>query len=418
MARRRLGIGEHGEVLIAAHGKGQFVARAQVRDVDGRVRQVKAVADSKSAAKRALLRRLEDRRDPGAQGVHRDMTIDELATMWLAHRTAHGQARGKGPLAPQTLASYNNAIKDLIRPTLGSVRLGDIRVSLLDNAFAQIESGADRAAERAARGKPVKGRSTGLARTALKQMLDLAVRHGALQGNPMTIVEPTSIAPRGGKDVQHLSVSAVHRLRQSVRREVLRVPDQRMPNRDLEEWIDFLLATGCRDGEALATRWCDLDLTADAPTLRVCGTLLEPRKGYVAKLGRQDVTKSRAERTLVLPDHAVAVVTARRDRSEFTAPTDPVFATGQGNWISPANLRTRLRKAIGTDPELAGTTPHTLRRSVGTLIAHEVGLDAAREQLGHSDPSVTFQHYVGRRSVAPDLRDVLDAFFAPLGPAT
>ncbi len=412
MARRRLAIGEHGEIYVAAHPEGRWMARVQVRDADGRLRQVKAIGDSKSAAKRALTRRLQERGDPGVRGVHRDMTIDELATYWLAHRAAHGKSRGKGPLAPQTLSAYNNAINDLIRPALGSVRVGEVKVGLLDTTFARIESGADRATL----DKLANGRSTAQARTALKQMLDLAVRHGALQGNPMGIVEPTSIAPRGGKDVQYLTVPLVLHLRASVRRQTLRIPDQRMPNVDLEEWVDFLLATGCRDGEALATRWCDLDLTANAPTLKVCGTLLEPRTGYVEKLCRQDATKSRSERTLILPDWIVAVVRARQDRSQFTAPEDPVFATGNGTWVSPANLRTRLRKAIGTDPSLTGTTPHTLRRSVGTLIAHEVGLDAAREQLGHSDPSVTFQHYVGRRTVGPDLRDVLDAFFAPLPP--
>jgi hypothetical protein len=48
---------------------------------------------------------------------------------------------------------------------------------------------------------------------------------------------------------------------------------------------------------------------------------------------------------------------------------------------------------------------------VGTLLAHEVSLDAAREQLGHRDPSVTYRHYVGKRLVAPDVRTVLDRLF-------
>lgn len=60
-----------------------------------------------------------------------------------------------------------------------------------------------------------------------------------------------------------------------------------------------------------------------------------------------------------------------------------------------------------------GTTLHTLRRTVGTLIAHEVSLDAARDQLGHRDPSITYRRYVGKRLVAPDLRTTLNEFFAP-----
>jgi integrase len=253
-------------------------------------------------------------------------------------------------------------------------------------------------------------------------MLDLAVRHGAIESNPMNIVAPTGRAARAGRGVTFLTVERAVHLRHVVRRDVQRVPGRRMPNRDLEEWVDFVLGTGCRDGEVLAVRWRDVCL--DVPTIHVCGTVVEPRGDLVPFLVRQPRTKSRVERTLLLPEHVASMLAARRARSSFTGPEDPVFATSRGTLISPANVRTRLRRAVQDDDLLRGASPHLLRRSVGTLIAHEAGLDAAREQLGHSDPSVTFQHYVGRRAVAPDLRRVLDSFFAelpalptaPLGP--
>ncbi|WP_340539160.1 hypothetical protein [Nocardioides sp. GXZ039] len=59
-------------------------------------------------------------------------------------------------------------------------------------------------------------------------------------------------------------------------------------------------------------------------------------------------------------------------------------------------------------------SPHTRRRTVGTLLTHDVGLDAAREQLAHSDGSITYQHYVGKRPIAPDLRPTLDRLFGLL----
>jgi integrase len=105
----------------------------------------------------------------------------------------------------------------------------------------------------------------------------------------------------------------------------------------------------------------------------------------------------------------------RMRRQPPASPDHPVFGTRTGNWISPANMRTHLRAAIDraratgdpVDQELGGTTLHTLRRTVGTLIAHEASLDAAREQLGHRDPSITYRRYVGKRSLAPDLHDTL-----------
>jgi integrase len=196
----------------------------------------------------------------------------------------------------------------------------------------------------------------------------------------------------------------------------MRVRDGRMPNLDLEEFVDLLLGTGCREGEGLAIRPIDLtDLDGDLPILHVRGTLIEPRKGYVDKLHRQDTTKTRDDRRLILPDATARMLRERMRRQPPASREHPVFGARTGNWISPANMRARLRSAIERaratgdplDQELEGTTLHTLRRTVGTLVAHEVSLDAAREQLGHRDPSITYRHYVGKRSLAPDLRDTL-----------
>jgi len=89
-----------------------------------------------------------------------------------------------------------------------------------------------------------------------------------------------------------------------------------------------------------------------------------------------------------------------------------VFASARGAWLWPNNVRTRLRSAFAETP-YAGLEPHTLRRTVGTLLTHEAGVDVARDLLGHSDPSVTFQHYTGPRRIAPDVRHLLDRFFVP-----
>jgi integrase len=176
--------------------------------------------------------------------------------------------------------------------------------------------------------------------------------------------------------------------------------------------VDFILGTGCRIGEALAVRWSDLDLTGGTPTVHVCGTLIEPRGKYVEKLFRQPKPKSGDYRTLILPRHVVEMLVERRLRTRWSGPDDPVFASSaSGQWVWPNNIRTRLRDATDGVQGLAGITPHTLRRTVGTLIAHERGTDAARDQLGHTDGSVTGTFYVAKREVAPDLRVILDRFF-------
>lgn len=219
-------------------------------------------------------------------------------------------------------------------------------------------------------------------------MLGLAARHGALQSSPMPLVEKPARAPR---EVQALDVDAVRRLRRVVDPDHQRTPGHRGPNHDLADLVDVLLGTGMRIGEVLALRWQDVDLVGDPPTVHVSATLLEPRRGHVATLTRQGGTKSGQDRTLILPGAVVDALAARRSRTTWDRPHDPVFASRTGTWLWPNNIRTRLRQAVSGIGGLEGTTPHTLRRTVGTLVAHEAGLDATREQLGHSDPSVTYQ---------------------------
>ncbi|WP_244931097.1 tyrosine-type recombinase/integrase [Nocardioides sp. W7] len=344
MPQNRIPRGEHSSIATARQPDGRWLARAQVRNADGRISSVRALADTKGAATRLLQRNLAARSDPGTQGIRRDTTLEALAEIWIAHRAEHGKSRSEGPLAPQTLAIYANEIRQVVIPALGQVHV---------------------------------------------------------------------------REVKFLTVEQANHLRRRVRRDTIRIPDQRMPNADLEDLVDLILGTGCREGEALATRRCDVDLDGPLPLLHVGGTIVNPRAGYVTTLHRQDWTKTREDRTLILPD---AVVKMLRQRLALL-PADgetPVFRARTGNWLHPSNLRTRLRTALTRveeppselDLAIAGTTFHTLRRTVGTLIAHEISLDAARDQLEHRDPSITFRHYVGRRATAPDLRATLDRLLA------
>lgn len=414
MPQIRIPRGSHGDITTKQMADGRWAARAQVRDVDGRVRSVRATARTKSAAIRLLERRLQDRVDPSINGITGDTTFEDLAALWLQHRRDHGKVKTKGLLAPQTLATYQHDVDQVIIPAIGQVRVREATIPFLDRLFADVEHGRKHGDYRARTG----GRSTRQLRVVLGGMLALAVTHGALPANPIRDVSQSSRQPN--PEVKYLTVDQARRLRERVHRTAMRVPGRRMPNRDLEDLIDLLLGTGCREGEALAIRPMDLtDLEGPTPTLHICGTVIEPRKGYINRLHRQSRTKTGDDRRLILPD---AVTTMLRERMRLDppdTPESPIFASGTGNWLSPANLRTRLRTALDRTPDtshpldatLPGTTLHTLRRTVGTLIAHDVSLDAARDQLGHRDPSITYRHYVGKRLVAPDLRSTLDQFF-------
>jgi integrase len=177
-----------------------------------------------------------------------------------------------------------------------------------------------------------------------------------------------------------------------------------------------LLGTGMRIGEALVLEWADLDLHADVPCVRVAATLVEPRRDaatgqvFVAVLHRQSMTKTGVARGIALPCAAVEMLT-RRGAALRQHERQPVFAHAGGGWLWPNNVRTKLRGVVAGTP-LVGTSPHTLRRTVGTLVAHGEGLDAARDVLGHRDPSVTARHYIADTGRVVDVRNALDPVFA------
>lgn len=416
MPQNRIPRGGRGQIRVRQQPDGRWTARVQVRDIDGRIRSVRATEKSKGAATRAIERRLDDRIDASITGIKANTTYGALAGYWLQHRQDHGKVRTSGPLAPQTLAAYNTEIEHVIIPAIGQVQVRETSVPFLDRLFADIEHGRSHGNYQPREG----GRSTRQLRVVLGGMIGLAVAHGALAGNPIRDAAPS--ARQVKTDVEYLTVEQALRLRSRLQRSAMRIEGRRMPNLDLEEFVNLLLGTGCREGEGLAIRPIDLsDLDGDLPVLHVRGTLIEPRKGYVATLHRQDTTKTREDRRLILPDATARMLQERMLRHPPASRESPVFGTRTGNWISPANMRTRLRSAIERvlatgdplDKELDRTTLHTLRRTVGTLLAHEVSLDAAREQLGHRDPSITYRHYVGKRPLAPDLRDTLSQLVGP-----
>lgn len=211
----------------------------------------------------------------------------------------------------------------------------------------------------------------------------------------MLLVAPTKQA---SKVVDGLTVVDALALQQLVSPETTRKGMGRRQNLDLSDFVAFALGTGCRIGEVLAVRWCDLVLDDSAPCVLVSGTLLEPRGGI--PLTRSPMTKGGESRRLLIPEGLVSVLRARRDQLKSAGrdpkPDEAVFSTRTGNWVSPANIRTRLRSAVANDPLLVGTTPHTLRRTVATEIREDMGLDAARRQLGHVDPGITGQRYIVR----------------------
>lgn len=177
--------------------------------------------------------------------------------------------------------------------------------------------------------------------------------------------------------------------------------------RQLPEFVDVLMSTGCRPNEVLSLRWSDVDLLADPPTMTITGTMIDHGAVKGEALHRQDERKGDAPaHTVILPKLAVEALTTLF--GDAAGPDSPVFSNRDGGWMSLANMRRSLRAAL--PEELRWVTPRSFRPTVATVVRDNLGPPEAQAQLSHAKLATTERHYLERRTVGPDARKALDQF--------
>ena len=248
-------------------------------------------------------------------------------------------------------------------------------------------------------------------RTVLGMMLGLATEQGAIAANPVRSLARMS---RGGKkEVLTLSVEDIAILRAEVR--AWQTENRPGPkDADLGDIVDLLLATGCRSGEVLALRLCDIDF--ERGTATVNGTLRYRKGKGNGGVYRQPKPKTdSSHRSLLLPEFALEMLRNRVERVNAD-PAAPVFPARGGGWKHPHNVRRQWRK-VRARAGYDWVIPHTFRKTVASAVYAELDLHTASAVLGHSSDKVTKDHYVAKAPQAPDVRSVLDAFAPQDDPA-
>jgi integrase len=391
--RPPLPIGSYGQIRTRRVRPGAVRAFAQFRDLDGRTRQVSATGTSEPAAERALRAKLAER---NTATVGADITPDtkfrDTAERFLEEIAAAVQA---GTRSPGTLGQYRSLSDRHVLPALGALRLRECTTGRVDRVLALI-------AERA--GAP----TAKSCRTVISGVLRFAARHDAVTTNATRGTRAISTKPR-------------HKPRALTPAECGRwlarlAADEQAVRRDLIDLTGFMLAVGCRIGEALAVAWDDVDL--DVGTVRIDWTVCRV-KGE--PLFRKRVKTDAGFRTLRLPVFAVSMLRHRAaelyvlatgtlpgpaepavggttvvalDASDPAGSAyepdlsgvdvaaavarlgdSPVFPDTRGGWRDPSNTRRALRQARGTE-EFAWVTSHVFRKTAATIL-DEAGLTAA-----------------------------------------
>lgn len=215
----------------------------------------------------------------------------------------------------------------------------------------------------------------------------LALREGLVSGDlTRALVLPVR---RGGRrwDVRE---------RRSLNREELTRLLEEIPP-DYQALFTLLASTGLRIFEAIGLRWCDVDLDARPPYLRVRQAIV---KGIVG------APKSRhGARTIPLTDDLGRRLCQLRPAD--AKPEDLVFRNGRGRPLAPNNLRNRILGPAATRAGVPGIGLHTLRHTCASLLI-ERGTSPLRLQrwMGHHAAAYTLDTY--GHLIDDELGDALD----------
>lgn len=354
-----------------------------------RSRRFMTVRGTKSDAERCLAEALHQR-DTGVEIMPGKLTVADYLRRWLRDYATHN-------VAPSTLQRYASIIDNHLIPTLGSLRLRDLRPAHIQAAYGRALTPGGRADSTAGALAP---------RTVLKhhrllhEALSHAVRWQLIARNPADAVT----APRPGR-TEFRALSA---------EEAAALLEAADPT-PLFSLLYLSLATGARQGELLALRWEDVDL--DRGAMQIVRTA---RRHAGRGIVYRSPKSHRSQRPIALSPESVTILREHRgsqvEQRLLLGPaysdSGLVFATAAGDPLDDSNVR-RAFAGIARQAGFQRLRFHDLRHTAATLMFRAgVHPKVVSERLGHATVSLTLDTY---SHVLPDLqRDAAEAMDAVL----
>ena len=357
-------VGSWGEIHSKQLNNGRWNAETRLRLYTGESVRIRARGQSKSAATNALKAKCAERL--GASDTHALSTtspVKDLLDYWVGTKTK---------VRPQTRDRYQSVIDVHLHPAFGELRINELTPARLDAWLQAQTSGV-----------------ASSARTVLKGATSMATRYGLMPADPMAVVQAVEVEP---VEARALDVEEIPAFRAQI---------AKSGNETLIDVTDFSLATGLRAGEVLALLFADTHVDEDPPVMYMTGTLV-----YSSETGhiRQSFGKSDAAgRPIQLP--AIAVEIIRRRQEKYGA-LPMVFPSGAGTFIWENNFNRWLRDARGE--KFNWVTIHTLRKTLASLVADELGPHKAADVLGHADSRLTERVYYERNRRGVPIGEVVD----------
>lgn len=387
MSRKPLAVGELGSVSIVTTPTG-VVAEARTRDAAGKSRRLRASAPTEEEARAELAQKASELALAGRH-LSTATTLEDLLDAWLEDAVAPRAIREQ---TKQGYAVQAGTIKRLA----GALTIADLRPARLQALLEGLATYLTPA-------------NLKLMRTVLRQSLRYAVRMEVIAHSPLDSVDPVRARKKSRKK-SALTPELIDLFRTEFAAYVADGP-RYIGRRQAQIAVDIVIGLGgLRISEALAFRHSDIDFEKCVADLS--GTLV---KLLGKPIFRQDCLKGEEQRRLIaLPEDGIGMEALRAARASCLSvpsrhPDAPLLpAQRSGLWIAyntvaghfdavtrrPAMLKALQEAGLGVDD----LTPHTLRRTVATIVAdsEDDGLEVASGLLGHAHSKLTQDEYVVR----------------------
>jgi len=302
--------------------------------------------------------------DDGLGAQSGDQTIKVYLQRWLAEQTAG--------LAPSTLRRYRRDVERFVIPTLGALKLSELKARHLNKAYAEWQQ------ERYDGRKGTLSPQTILHvhRVLHRAIGDWIREEGNARPNPCDYVRK----PR-----------AEEHERMAFTRDQAKALLNASKGTNLEGAVALGLGCGMRRNEMLALRWRDVDLARSA--LVVAQSLDYDRTAPEGKRFAFKQPKSNKARGVALPAFVVDALQRHRLEQARERVCALVLADENGQPQDPDRFSLAFRRLL-KQAGLPVSGPHAMRHTYATL-ALQAGQNplAISKALGHYDPGFTLRVY-------------------------
>ena len=370
-------------VPLGARRADYWVARATVRDLDGKHRtQTKRSTKSKAEARTKLEAALRERVTPAPEhaAVKPTTKVADVARAWLAE--LDDSDRSTNTRKVYRLVCNRQVIGTPGYPSsLSSLTVREVTTGGVERFLTHVAKVSG----------PGAAKTT---RTVLRGVLDLATKHDAIPFNPVRQAGPIRVR------TERKGVRQADRPFTLAERDAVMAyadADPVAQRRDLADVVAFLAGTGARIAEVCGLRWSSLDLADGTATL---GPIVARTPGVTGLHIQKDGKSDSSTRTIKLPPWLVARLMARQVNAVGND-HDVVFPSPRAGGLREPNNASAHVSELLTAAGHEWATSHTFRHTVCELLG-QAGLlpREVANYVGHKHASMTMDRYQSRQTVS------------------